>query len=124
MTARLNYRTITPTEHQIQVAVVQWCDLQRIPIFAIPNGGKRAIMTARKLKDEGVKPGVPDLMIPLIRGKFGGMFLELKSGSGRIRPQQVEWIERLEKEGYCCALAWSVEQAIEAIREYTRGGEK
>ena len=32
-------------------------------IFAIPNGGKRHIGTARKLKAEGVRSGVPDIFL-------------------------------------------------------------
>ncbi len=27
------------SEHDEQVAVVEWCDLNGIPVFAIPNGG-------------------------------------------------------------------------------------
>ena len=65
----------SPTEHQIQCAVIDFCALKGIPIFAIPNGGFRHITTAKKLQREGVKSGVPDLFIPVIRPQYGGMFL-------------------------------------------------
>lgn len=49
------------SEHDQQVAVVEWYDLNGIPVFAIPNGGIRHKRTAAMLKAEGVKAGVPDL---------------------------------------------------------------
>ena len=48
-------------EHQVQVAICNYLDLRKVCYFAIPNGGKRNIITASKLKAEGVKKGVPDL---------------------------------------------------------------
>ena len=61
------------SEHQEQKALIQWARLnqQRFPeldlLFAIPNGGLRNIRVARKLKSEGVKPGVSDLFLPVAR---------------------------------------------------------
>ena len=34
-------------------------------MYHIPNGGKRNITTARRLKAEGVKAGVPDIHLPV-----------------------------------------------------------
>jgi hypothetical protein len=36
-------------------------------MFAIPNGGLRHKAEANKLKSEGVKAGVPDIMLPIAR---------------------------------------------------------
>ena len=54
------------SEHAEQAGFVTWFRT-KYPgtlIFAIPNGGKRDIVTAKKLQMEGVTPGVPDLFIP------------------------------------------------------------
>lgn len=54
------------TEHMEQMGFVIWFR-QKFPeilIFAIPNGEYRAMTTAKKLRAEGVVPGVPDLFIP------------------------------------------------------------
>ena len=55
-----------PTEHAEQVGFVQWfrAHFPRVLIFAIPNGEKRAISVARRLRAEGVVAGVPDLYVP------------------------------------------------------------
>ena len=48
-------------EHRMQVALFKWaqaatCTRPELGLmFAVPNGGLRDIVTARKLKDEGVK---------------------------------------------------------------------
>lgn len=51
-----------------------------------PNGGKRHIRTAKKLKTAGVRPGVPDLCFVLPGGRFAG--LELKSKKGVLSETQ------------------------------------
>jgi len=74
-----------------QEAVVKYCEYNRIPIFAIPNGGKRNRIEAAKLKRQGVKPGVPDIFLPAPRDGYvrsinaqevGGVCLRL--GGGRV----------------------------------------
>lgn len=108
----------SPTEHQIQCAVIDFCALKGIPIFAIPNGGFRHITTAKKLQREGVKSGVPDLFIPVIRPQYGGMFLEMKRKGGKLSDVQKFWLNQLEEEGYRVKVAFSVDEAIKAIEEY------
>ena len=82
------------TEHDEQAALFQWAELMaaQIPelrlMFAIPNGGHRHIGVARKLKAEGVKPGVPDIFLPVARNKFHGLFIEMKFGRGRLTKEQ------------------------------------
>lgn len=53
------------SESQEQIYLFQWAELnrRRMPelglLFHVPNGGKRSMATARRLKAEGVKAGVP-----------------------------------------------------------------
>ncbi len=46
-------------------------------------------------------PGFPDLV--LVRDRV--IFAELKSAKGRLRPEQVTWLERLDKAG-ATAYVW------------------
>jgi hypothetical protein len=95
----------TMSEHAHQCAVMTWSRLalkQRPELdylVAIPNGGARHIAVARKLKAEGVKKGFPDLQLNLPRGGFAGLFIELKSLTGRTSPEQKEWLKRLNAGG-------------------------
>lgn len=89
------------TEHQHQCALIQWAEgkAKRYPevgmLFAIPNGGARHIAVARKLKAEGVRAGVPDLFLPVPRGGYGGLFIEMKSPKGKVTKEQAWWEQKL-----------------------------
>jgi hypothetical protein len=78
-----------------------------MPAFAIPNGGARNAITGRRLKDEGVSPGVPDMFIPSLK-----LFIEFKTTKGKITEQQTEWIDYLQSCGYSVAVCRSVNDAI------------
>jgi hypothetical protein len=65
-------------------------------IFAIPNGGKRNITTAKLLVKEGVVAGVPDLFIPA-----WGIWVEMKrQKGGRLSADQEGMINYLESVGH------------------------
>jgi hypothetical protein len=115
-----------PSEHEEQCAVVQWAQLNvsRLPgldlLYAIPNGGKRDMAVAVALKAEGVKSGVPDLCLPVPRGGWHGLYVEMKKAdhSNGPSPAQAAWVERLQVEGYFCVVAYGAGHAINAITQY------
>lgn len=123
-------------EHNIQVACVRWFNLQypqyRGLLFACPNGGNRNLVTAAKLKAEGVTPGVADLLL-LVPG-FGiselkdgylakechALCIEMKTAKGRQSPEQKEWQKKVEAAGYRYVIVRSVEQFIKEINDYLK----
>ena len=115
-----------PTEHAEQCALFQWAELNEgsMPelalLFAVPNGGYRPMTTAAQLKAEGVKAGVPDVCLPVARGRFHGLWLELKRAdhSNHATPAQQEWIERLRHYGHMVVVAYGAQEAIDAITAY------
>ena len=108
-------------EHKVQVAICQYLDMRGATYFAIPNGGKRNLITAKKLKAEGVQAGVPDICII-----HDGMtyFLEVKrpksdlGAKGRLSTTQKAMIERLEAAGAEVAVVHSVADVIEACIDW------
>ncbi len=110
------------SEHDEQVALVRWFDMQYPKysglLFAIPNGGHRHKLTAVKLKREGVRSGVPDLMLPVANDKYYGLFIELKTKTGRLQPSQKVWLNELDKQGYCAEMCKGWESARELIKNY------
>lgn len=127
-------------EHAAQVAVVTWATLARAEfpelalLFAIPNGGQRNVIVAKKLKAEGVKAGVPDLMLPVARGGWHGLFIEMKAEGRRkaeggrrkgvVSAAQADWHVRLEGQGYKVAVCHGSERAEAVLREYLTLGRK
>lgn len=52
----------------------------------VPNGGKRGKFEAFRLKESGVRRGVPDLLCVLSTGEVA--FIEVKKKGGRMSPEQ------------------------------------
>lgn len=98
-------------------------------MFAIPNGGARDSRTGARLKMTGVKPGVPDIFLPVPKGRFAGLFIEMKKPkdstakvrAGTVRKEQVEYIEFLRSMHYCVAVCYTWETATETIQHYYMG---
>lgn len=102
-----------PSEFEEQKALFEWADLVHRSLwttrpetrghaldmlFAVPNGGLRSKAAAGKLKAEGVKPGVPDVCLPVpsADGQAACLWIELKRlKGGRLSEAQNAWIERL-----------------------------
>lgn len=106
------------SEAQEQRAVVEWCDWQKVPIFHIPNGGSRNVAEAANLKRQGVKAGVPDLCVPLARGKYHGLYIEMKAKNGRLSSKQVDWLVLLSENGYLAKVCYGAQEAISCIKYY------
>ena len=128
-------RSLTPSEHQSQAAVISWWALQHkaygLPVFAlfaIPNGGARDMITGARLKAEGVRPGIPDLMLaatdrPGHPGGHHGLFIEMKKPLNYPSTAQHDVITYLHEAGYMCKVAYSTDAAIAVIQGYIGGDE-
>lgn len=115
----------TGSESAHQKALFAWAALSgRVELqllFSIPNGGKRDMITASRMKAEGAKKGVPDICLPVARGVYHGLFIEMKVGKGRLSPEQESWIERLVLEDYCVHVCYSWTAARDALEDYLDG---
>lgn len=117
-----------PSEDQEQELVIQWCDRmeQKYPgvsrIFAVPNGGQRNKTTAARMKRTGTRAGVPDLFLPVPRGEYHGLFLEMKRRKGgQVSLAQKEYMAFLLGEGYACTVCKGYDEAVQAITDYYSG---
>lgn len=114
----------TANEHEIQSAYFQWVDLMALRderytlIHAIPNGGQRHIAVAMKLKEEGVRPGVPDVCVPLPSQFCSGLYIEFKAGKNKPTPEQDKWINRLKRANWRVFVCYSADEAIEKTQNH------
>lgn len=115
--------TPTPSEAEEQITVVQYCDLKDIPIYHIANEGKRTYYTGTLLKRMGMRRGVPDLCVPLPKGKFHGFYIEMKSRKGKATNEQISWLKRLKDNGYATAICHGADEAINLINKYLQLGD-
>lgn len=118
-----------PYESEEQVTLFEWAEVMsgRHPclklIYHVPNGGQRSVAVAGKLKAEGVKAGVPDICLPVARGIYHGLYIELKAGRNKATAEQEWWLSALSEEGYKAILCRGWEMAAEAILAYLEEGE-
>jgi hypothetical protein len=109
-------------EHQLQCACVQWFKLQfpamRHNLFAVPNGGRRDRITGARLKAEGVKAGVADLILLRRNSQYGALLIELKTPRGSQSQAQRDWQKAIEKDGYKYVVVRSVQAFIQTINDY------
>jgi hypothetical protein len=99
-------------------------------ICAIPNGGKRNLIEAKRLKDEGVLAGMPDLFIAHGNSQYHGLFIEMKKQEVKIVAGKMVTIygtqsdsqkareKELTRKGYKYELCYNGEQFIYIIKSY------
>jgi hypothetical protein len=112
------------TESDIQKALAEVLDHASLLWTATANGGKRDKRTAASLKAQGLKPGVPDILIfsPPPSGIGCGMAIELKrprhggKAKGRLSAHQRIWLEELRALGWRAEVAYGYDHALEILR--------
>ena len=122
------------SESQEQQALFSWWriggfrtfGLAACQLFAIPNGGKRGIATAARMKSEGVTAGIPDVFLAAPSGDKHGLFIELKRATrqARLSSAQQVTISILRTAGYECVVAHGWVAARQEIENYLKGGEQ
>jgi hypothetical protein len=109
-------------EHELQASCVKWFDAQHSHInkllFEIPNGGKRNVITAVKLKAEGVRAGVLDMFLAVTNEQYAGLFIEMKVGKNKLTPAQAEFKEMVRERGYACAVCYTLDEFMAVITDY------
>lgn len=93
-------------------------------IFAIPNGGARSAITGARLRDEGVTAGVPDLFLCAAKGEFHGLFIEMKTPTGKLSAAQKQVAVQIVQEGYSFAVCRSFDEFRQIITEYLSEGNR
>ena len=100
-------------EEQTQIALVKKLrtDHPKVEFFHVPNGEKRDVVTAVKLKNMGVKKGVPDLYFPDHK-----LWVELKgSKKGKLSKDQQDFLDRRLENGDKIVIAHGLQDAVDKI---------
>jgi hypothetical protein len=111
------------TEAQIQKRLAQYLDSLNLFWTATANGGKRDKKTACSLKAQGVKRGVPDILIftPPPTGGIG-FAIELKVDAtdkrrrGSVSEHQRVFLESLRACQWRAEVAYGYDHAIELLK--------
>lgn len=117
-------------EAEEQKAVMAWVEVNkgRYPelefLFHVPNGEKREPWVGKKLKEMGVKKGVPDFMMLVPKNGFHGFLLEMKrvdGGEKDLSEEQKRFLTFENRQGYATCIGRGHEDAIRKIEAYLQG---
>jgi len=114
-----------PTESEEQQALFQWAHYCRNEypdldlLYHVPNGGRRGKAEAGRFKAEGVKAGVPDVCLPVARGGYFGLYIEMKRREGgKLSDTQKHWQNKLKLQGYWAVVCCGWAEAAETLKYY------
>lgn len=125
--SRQTYRS----EYALTVAVANYLAHRKDLLWShIPSGEHRNAVTGAKLKRMGLIRGLPDFLIfdkctyseykaghlYRIREKVG-VAIELKVGKNKTTPEQAEWLEKLVKRNWRCAVCYSLDEVVEIVEK-------
>jgi len=128
MTPAAVKRRIYPLESEEQQALFAWARLQEKAhpelalLVHVPNGGLRNMPEAVRFKAEGVRKGFPDILLPVARSDYHALAIEMKrKHGGRVSPEQRDWLDALEGQGWCVAVCKGADEAMQTILAYLKG---
>ena len=117
--------TLCPTESQEQQALFRWAAYNRGRhpelrlMYHIPNEGKRPTSTGARMRSEGLRKGVPDICLPVPRGLYHGLYIEMKRvKDSRVSSEQKQWLRDLTDQGYMAVICNGFEAARGVIENY------
>ena len=87
-------------------------------LFAVPNGQYRPKPVAIKLKRQGVKAGVSDIMLPRPNKHYHGLYIEMKYGKNKPSDKQKDFLRYVNDLGYCGVVCYGFEAAKSVIERY------
>ena len=113
-----NYPKYRGNEDAFQKSVAKYLNAINAFWFHCPNGGSRHALEALKLKDMGVKAGIPDCLILDQRNGYLGLAIELKVGYNKPSEQQLAIFEKLVERNWLVVVSWSLDEVIDIIDNY------
>ena len=111
-------------EENEQAALFRWASYAQTQyeelklMYHVPNEGKRSSVTGARMKQAGLKPGVPDVCLPTAHGGYVGLYIEMKVKPNKPTENQKQWLRALREAGHFTAVCYTWEEAKNLIEEY------
>lgn len=109
------------TEQKQQETIVTYLQLKHKNVrFCASLGGQYQQYQSQRSKAirTGYVKGFPDLQICEARKGFHGLFIELKTKTGKPTKHQKKWIDDLNERGYLAKICYGIEEALYTIDNY------
>lgn len=113
-------------EHEEQVKLFAWA--RNLAILAVHpelalmscslNGVKLSKAQAGKAKAAGLLKGEWDIRLPVARGQYHGLIIEMKAGRNKLTHEQQDYGRAMAREGWARAVCYSADEARKDITWY------
>lgn len=123
-----NFPKYKGKEDDFQIKVALYLDLlnavwfhpanERKTRMFVNSKGQRYSPEGNKLRAKGVKSGVPDILIMNRCHGFAGLAIELKVGTNNLKASQIEFLTKLNSQGWLCFVSWSLDEVITLLEWY------
>lgn len=120
-----NTRRLLGTEHQEQCVVIKWACYREMAfpelklLHSSTNGvHANSVQAVMKLKREGMKNGIPDLHLPVPKGEYVSLYIEMKVRNNKPTTDQLTWIEQLRLWGNRVEVCYGASEAIAVLIDY------
>lgn len=111
-----------PLEDVDQTVIATLLDYLGVLWCHVPNGGHRSKGVAGQLKAQGVKTGVPDILIfdppPNVPGAVGAAIEMKRRKKGHVSNDQKKWLDELKARNWATAVCHGEEQARQQLRDW------
>jgi hypothetical protein len=118
-------KNTTPLESWEQAQFFRWvyANQVRYPELQLITGSMNGVRVSARirsqLKAQGLRPGVPDIDIPIVRAPYAGLRIEMKrQQGGRLSPEQKRYHEALRAQGYLVEVCRGWQEAVRVVRKY------
>lgn len=113
-------------EYLEQKALFEWAKnpatLKKYPAIDLMssslNGVRLGISQAKKAKYSGMLAGEYDIKLPVKRGSYIGLIIEMKHGKNTLTEEQKWYKKRMQEEGHYAVECWNWEDAKKEIENY------
>ena len=105
-------------------ALWQWAQLipeLKASLYHIPNGGRRNLLEAARMKSHGVRAGVSDYHLPIARGSYIGLWVEMKaprSHKSVVSDSQKVWLELMKSNAHATFVCYGWHEAKAVFEWY------
>lgn len=110
------------SEAKLQTSIAKYIDLcsnaKGILWTATANGMRTHLSVAKKMKAQGLKRGVPDILVFEPNGKYKGLMIELKIKGNYPTKEQKEWIAELNERGYYACVCTGFDEFRKVFNQY------
>lgn len=117
-----SYNHLEKKERDEQEVFIEWICLQnpwlRNHTIKIMNEVKCTPFVGNKLNKQGRLIGACDLFIAWPTNEYYGLWIEMKTKTGRVSTDQKIFIERMNKTGYFACICRGADEAIEVLKAY------